>query len=86
MHGEQLRVRVLQAWKSNSAEIVNVVTGTDCTYSIHTGEKHLLFLIRAGDGFTTGRCMGDVPISRSNGPLSWLRRHGKTAVTVPLAR
>jgi hypothetical protein len=83
IHGDQLRLRVLEAWKSESPEILDVVTGTDCAYAVHAGEKHLLFLVRAEDGFTTGRCMGDVPISRSNGPLSWLRRHGKPALTVP---
>jgi hypothetical protein len=82
IQGDQLKVRVLQAWKSESPEILEVVTGTDCAYSVRTGEKHLLFLVRAGDGFTTGRCMGNVPAARSEGPLSWLHRHGKP---VPMA-
>lgn len=85
VQGAQLKVRVLQAWKSESPEILEVVTGTDCAYSVRAGEKHLLFLLRVGDGFTTGRCMGNVPAARSEGPLSWLRRHGKPAPTAGAA-
>ena len=86
LQGDELKVRVLQAWKTDAPAILEVVTGTDCAYSVRPGEKHLLFLVRAGDAFTTGRCMGNTPSNRSQARLAWLRRHGKpgaTATRVP---
>jgi hypothetical protein len=79
--GDELKVRVLQAWKADAPATLEVVTGTDCAYSVRRGEKHLLFLVRAGEAFTTGRCMGNTPSNRSRAPLAWLRRHGKPAAT-----
>ena len=81
IQGEDLKFRVLQAWKADAPAILDVVTATDCAYSVRPGEKHLLFLLRAGEAFTTGKCMGDTPSNRSQASLAWLRRHGKPAAT-----
>jgi hypothetical protein len=81
IQGDEVKFRVLQAWKADSPAILDVVTATDCAYSARPGEKHLLFLVRAGEAFTTGKCMGNTPSNRSQAPLAWLRRHGKPAAT-----
>ena len=86
LQGEELKVRVLQTWKADAPAILEVVTGTDCAYSVRPGEKHLLFLVRAGEAFTTGKGMGNTPGNRSQAPLAWLRRHGKPAATATRAR
>src|SRR6185437_14888939 len=67
--------------EGDAPAILDVVTATDCAYSVRPGEKHLLFLLRAGEAFTTGKCMGDTPSNRSQASLAWLRRHGKPAAT-----
>jgi hypothetical protein len=85
LQGDELKVRVLQAWKADAPAILEVVTGTDCAYSVRPGEKHLLFLVRAGEAFTTGKCMGNTQGKRSQAPLAWLRRHGKPAATATRA-
>jgi hypothetical protein len=81
IQGDDVKFRVLQAWKADSPAILDVVTATDCAYSVRPGERHLLFLVRAGEAFTTGKCMGNTPSNRSQAPLAWLRRHGKPAAT-----
>ena len=79
VHGDELELRVQRAWKEDSPQTVKVVTGTDCAYAVRPGETHLLFLVRAGDVLTTGRCMGNVAEKNGNGALAWLRRHGRAA-------
>jgi hypothetical protein len=81
IQGAELKFRVLQAWKADSPAILDVVTATDCAYTVRPGEKHLLFLVHAGEAFTTGKCMGNTPSDRSQASLAWLRRHGKPAAT-----
>ncbi len=78
IQGQELKLRVLSVWKSDSPEILTVVTGSDCAYAVKQGEKHLLFLIPSENGaFSTGKCMGDAPVGAARRSLSWFARHAK---------
>jgi len=79
IQGSAVKFRVHQAWKADAPAFLDVVSATDCAYQVQQGETHLLFLIRDGDRYTTGRCMGNTPVSRGKAALAWLRKHGKPA-------
>jgi hypothetical protein len=84
IQGQEVKVRVLESWKSDSVEIVTIVTGTTCSYPLKTGEKHLLFLIFSEPGhLTTGRCMGDLPLEKAKQSLAWLGKHARRGTVRP---
>jgi len=86
IQGSTVKFRVQQAWKAAAPEFLDVVSATDCAYSVQQGETHLLFLIRDGDRYTTGRCMGNTPVSRGKAALAWLRKHGKSVAAAGRVR
>jgi hypothetical protein len=81
--GQEAKVQVLDAWKKDTAQTITVTTGTDCAYPLTVGDRHLLFLTSAGDGLTTGRCMGNLPAARAQRAVTWLSHHGKRGVVGP---
>lgn len=83
IQGQEARLRVVGAWKTDAPAVVTVVTGTTCAYLFKPGEKHLVFLVSQQGSLGTGKCMGDLPEGKAKAALAWLARHGKAGAIAP---
>jgi len=71
---------VTQSWKKPLGSEVDVSTeaGT-CAATLTPGVTYLLYVREAParPGFSTERCMGNLPIEAADKPLAWLKRNVK---------
>ena len=72
------KLEVLESWKRNSADNIDVITGSSCAYDFQVNEKHVLYLRNAPSGnFSTMRCQGNLAWRKSQSARTWLNRYGK---------
>jgi len=76
--GATARISVSKAWKKPIPSEVVVSTTTTCAFDFQTGEEYLLYLREAadGNGYTSRKCVGNLPSCKAEKALDWLKKRG----------
>lgn len=71
---------VAKSWKNSSPARIAAITLTGCSFPWRKDKEYIVFLFREANGiYSTGRCVGNQDISRSEPLLEWLNSNAQLA-------
>jgi MacB-like periplasmic core domain len=83
--GARARLRIEEAWKVETKAELVVTTRTTCAFDFEAGTEYLVYLTRPSvrSEWTTQICRGNLPVTKADSAVAWLRANAKKAAVWP---